>query len=167
MRDAVQARARARARPLSLGMRSQPPQSRPSRLRLGLDGRLAALAAINNVLAALGRDARVPRSGAALGAAIGRGARARRSGEALGRRAHCSPPGLRPKKPHAVHGHDVGLWLALAPPSAIHGPHSEMNAICTAIKCGASKCEPHILPHTSFRSWCRQCGQHISALIQS
>ena len=40
----------------SAGLRSQPLQSRPSRLRLGLDGRLAALAAINKVLAALGRE---------------------------------------------------------------------------------------------------------------
>ena len=117
------------------------------------------------------RSTRARRSGAALGRRLGRSDRARRSGEALGRGPRATrsllAPGLRPKKPHAVHGHDVGLRLALAPPSAIHGPHSEMNAICTAIKCGASKCEPHILPRTPFRSSWRHCGQRISALIQA
>ena len=59
----------------SAGLRSQPLQSRPSRLRLGLDGRLAALAAINHELAPLGRDVRARHSGAMFGRHIAKAAR--------------------------------------------------------------------------------------------
>ena len=107
----------------------------------------------------LGRRARAPR----LGAAIGRDHRLWCSGAALGRGPRATrsllAPGLRPKNAsRRARSHDVGLRLA---------SRYLTTAKCRPLNRGASKCEPHILPRTPFRSSWRHCGQRISALIQA